>query len=563
MHTMYMRTVTTKGVKYVQIAHSYRDPNTGVSKVRALQSLGRADSLDVEGLKRFVANICHFIEPYEGKPVQPALGVDSPFEFVGSRELGVPHLFDALWTRLGIRKTLESLLLGRDYGTAVERLVFAMVLNRAMAPSSKLAMEDWVAEEVAVTGLPSVEVHQLYRAMDFLLESAEEIQRNVFSAVANLFDLEVDVIFFDTTTTYFEVEGLCEGEEEEFRKRGYSKDSRPDLGQIVVGFAMTRDGIPVRVWSWPGNTSDQNVVEEVKKDLNGWRGPTEGGCGRVVTVVDAGFNSVENRRVLQGAADGYIIGEKMRLGREGEPAEATQRAGIYKKLDCGLEAKEVIVGQGAARRRFIVVRNPDEVERDQKRRADIVAEVTRRIEELKQLKGEPHTKAACALRSHSVYGRYIRQSKTGLLSLDHGKLKRDARLDGKYLISASEDSLPVEDVALAYKNLWRIERLNRDLKRLVDIRPVYHRLEDRIRSHVLLCWLALLLIRVAENETNQTWRQIRATLSKLKVGIHRTAAGEVRTPTPVTEEQRKVFAALQVESPPKQSSISVNKRRDV
>jgi len=119
---------------------------------------------------------------------------------------------------------------------------------------------------------------------------------------------------------------------------------------------MTRDGIPVRVWAGDppkvgaGNTADQNVVEEVKKDLNGWRGPTEGGCGRVVTVMDAGFNSTDNRRVLQGAADGYIIGEKVRPGRDGEPADATQRAGVYKKLSCGLQAKEAIVGQGASRR---------------------------------------------------------------------------------------------------------------------------------------------------------------------------------------------------------------------
>lgn len=551
---MYLRTVTTNGVKYVQLAHNYRDPETGVSKVRVLQSLGRADNLDVEGLKRLVASICRYLEPYEGKTsLQPSLGLESPFEFLGSRELGVPYLFDVLWNRLGIKKTLESLLSERYYETAVERLVFSMVLNRAMAPSSKSAMEDWVSNEVELKGLPSVEVHQLYRAMDFLLESAEEIQRNVFSAVANLFNLEVDVIFFDTTTTYFEIEGLPEEEGEEFRKRGYSKDSRPDLGQIVVGFAMTRDGIPVRVWSWPGNTSDQNVVEEVKKDLNGWK------LGRVVTVMDAGFNSQQNRRVLQGAADGYIIGEKMRLGREGEPAEATQRAGVYRKLDCGLEAKEVIVGQGATRRRFIVARNPDEVERDQKRRDDIVAEITKRLEELNQLKGEPHTKAACALRSHAVYGRYIRQSKTGILSLDQGKVKRDARLDGKYLISTSEDSLPVEDVVTAYKNLWRIERLNRDLKHLVDIRPVYHRLEDRIRSHVLLCWLALLLIRVAENETNQAWRELSSSLSKLKVGIHRTQSGEVRQSTPITEEQKKVFTALRVEPPPRYLSVTVTK----
>lgn len=554
---MYLRTVTTNGVKYVQLAHSYRDPVTRVSKVKVLHSLGRADSLDVEGLKRLVANIQRFLEPYEGGTRQATLGLESPFEFMGSRELGVPWLLDSLWARLGVKKTLESLLCGRDYGTAVERLVFSMVLNRAMAPSSKLAMEDWVFGEVTVKGLPSVEVHQLYRAMDFLLESADEVQRGVFSSVANLFNLEVDVIFFDTTTTYFEIEGLSKGEEEEFRRRGYSKDSRPDLGQIVIGFAMTRDGIPVRVWCWPGNTSDQSVVEEVKKDLNGWK------LGRVVTVMDAGFNSVDNRKILQGAADGYIIGEKMRQGREGEPVEATKRAGTYKRLACGLEAKEVVVGKGAGRRRFIVVRNPEEAERDQKKRADIISEATKRLEELKQLKGEPHTKAACALRSHSVFGRYIKQSKAGALSLDMAKIKGEGRLDGKYLISTSEDDLSVEDVVTAYKNLWRIERLNRDLKHLVDIRPVYHRLEDRIRSHVLLCWLALLLIRIAENETNQTWRQLTSVLSKLKVGIHRTQSGEVWQSTQLTAEQKGVFQALGVELPPKYLSVTTSKPQNL
>ena len=288
----------------------------------------------------------------------------------------------------------------------------------------------------------------------------------------------------------------------------------------------------------------------MKKDLNGWK------LGRVVTVMDAGFNSTDNRKVLQGAADGYIVGEKMRLGWDGEPAAATQRAGNYKKLACGLEAKEVIVGgQSALRRRFIVVKNPDETKRDQEKRADIISEATRRLEELNQLKGEPHTKAACALRAHPAFGRYIKQSKTGTLSLDQARIKREARLDGKFLISTSEESLSTEEVVLAYKNLWRIERLNRDLKHLVDIRPVYHRLEDRIRSHVLLCWLALLLIRMAENETGKTWREIRSLLSGLKVGIHRTGGSEVWQTTPLTPEQKELLSTLQTDPPPRYLSI--------
>ncbi|MEW6033131.1 MAG: IS1634 family transposase [Bacillota bacterium] len=180
----------------------------------------------------------------------------------------------------------------------MERLLFAMVASRALDPSSKLGMEYWVAGEVLIDGLSEVEVHQLYRAMDFLLEAAEEIQFGVFSAVADLFNLEVDLIFLDTTSTFFEIEGEDEGEEG-LRKWGFGKDKRSDLAQVVVGFAVTRTGIPVRSWVWPGNTADESVIEEVKKDLNGWR------LGRVVVVADTGFNSEENRRILQGAGGHY------------------------------------------------------------------------------------------------------------------------------------------------------------------------------------------------------------------------------------------------------------------
>jgi len=258
----------------------------------------------------------------------------------------------------------------------MERLVFAMVANRALAPSSKLAMERWVAEEALIDGLPEAEVHQLYRAMDFLLEAQEEIQFGVFSAVADLFNLEVDFIFLDTTSTYFEVEGE-DSDEEGLRKWGFSKDKRSDLAQVVVGFAVTRTGIPVRCWVWPGNTPDQKVIEDVKRDLCGWR------LGRVVVVADTGFNSEANRRVLQGAGGHYILGEKLRAGKKGLPVEALGRPGSYRTLDNGLEIKEVVVGgDSEARRRLVVVRNPEEAARDRQKREDIVAEAQRRLDEL-------------------------------------------------------------------------------------------------------------------------------------------------------------------------------------
>jgi len=315
----------------------------------------------------------------------PAVGTPKPYlaSHEYHRRLGGTWLLDGLWKRLGIDKVLRRLLARRGYTTPVERLVFAMVANRALEPSSKLAMEHWVSSEVLIDGLPEVEVHQLYRAMDFLLEAEEEIQFDVFTAVADLFNLEVDLIFLDTTTTYFEIEGEDPGEDG-LRRWGFSKDRRSDLAQVVVGFAVTRTGIPVRCWVWPGNTVDQNVVEEVKRDLNGWR------LGRVVVVADTGFNSETNRRVLQGGGGHYILGEKLRLGSRGLPAEALSRAGSYRSLDNGLEIKEVVVGgDSEARRRFVIVRNPEEAERDRRKREDIVAEVERRLDDLEQLRQTP------------------------------------------------------------------------------------------------------------------------------------------------------------------------------
>src|SRR5690625_1005257 len=457
---MYLRTTRAKGHEYVQLAHNYRDPKTRVTKVRVLYNCGRKDRLNLNELRRLIQSAARFLPPDEGGPIREQLGGEQSFEFLGAREFGGSWLLDGLWKRIGIDTTLRTLLKGRGFQTPIERLLFAMTANRALEPSSKLGMEHWVAEKVLIDGLPEVEVHQLYRAMDFLLEAAEEIQRDVFSAVGHLFNLEVDLVFMDATSTYFESEGEDEDDDGNgLRKRGYSKDSRPDLAQVVIGFAVTRDGIPVRCWVWPGNTADETVVEEVKRDLNGWR------MGRVVFVADTGFNSEKNRRVLQGAGGHYIMGEKLRLGSRAQSHEALKRGGKYRRMDNGLEIKEVIVGgDSAARRRFVVVRNPDEAARDRKKREDIVRETERRLEELKQLEGKPHEKAACDLRAHKVFGRYIRQTKTGKLRLNKAKIAAEAQFDGKFLVSTSDDGLSADDVVLGYKQLAEVERVFRDLK---------------------------------------------------------------------------------------------------
>ena len=554
---MYLRTVTSGRHEYVQMCHNYREGGSGPSRTRVLFSFGRKDQLDVEALRRLVASISRYLDPAEAAEVRAAAGVELGARFLGAKHVGGTHVLDGVWQRLGIAAGLEKLLAERGYRTPVERLLFALVANRALDPGSKLAVESWVADEAHVDGLADVDVHQLYRAMDFLLEAHDEIQREVFWSVANLFNLEVDLLFLDTTTAYFEIEGEDEdvagddGADDEadevvsgLRKRGHSKDSRPGLAQVVIGFAVTRDGIPVRCWVWPGNTADVNVVEEVKRDLNEWK------LGRVMLVMDAGFNSEANRRILQGAGDAFIIGERLRAGSKGDVVEAAQRAGRYKTLASGLRVKEVTIQQNSvAARRFVIVHNPEQERFDRERRDDIVRETERRLTELGELAGKAHTKATCALRAHPTYGRYVRQTKTGKLAIDRGKIATEAKLDGKFLVSTSDPHLSIEDIALGYKQLHEIERVNRDLKHTVDIRPVHHRREDRIRAHVLLCWLALLLIRVIENDSGQTWHQLKKLFRPLMVAQHATKHGTVSETNPVTTEQKRVLDALRVKPP--------------
>lgn len=547
---MYIRTVTRKNkdgslVRYIQLAHNEWDPEAGCAKARVLYNFGREDGLDLEALRRLAKSISRFLSPEDALRCEAELGGKEPLRFVSSRPLGGAWVLDQLWSALGIGKALEHLLRLRNFKTPVERSLFAMVANRALAPSSKLAIEDWVGSEVVIPGLDAIEVQQLYRAMDFLVGSDETLQQAIYFSVADFLNWEVDLLYFDTTSTYFEVEEEDPDSDEQpgLRKRGHSKDHRPDLPQAVIGLAVTRDGIPVRCWVWPGNTSDASVIPQVKKDLVGWK------LGRVITVVDRGFASEDNLRQLQRSGGHYIAGERMRSGKPNVDV-ALNRAGRYQMVRDNLEVKEIIVGDGEARVRYVLVRNPEEAKRDRATREKILKQLREELAALQDRNGEAHPKAACELMAHPTYGRYLRLDRRGRPKIDQAKVKAEEKLDGKYLLRTSDDTLPAEDVALGYKQLLEVEDAFRTLKSTLDLRPVYHRLEDRIRAHVLLCWLALLLIRVAESKTGQTWRNLRRVLQRMHLGEFAGRNGRVLQRTQTTTEQKQVFAALKVAEPP-------------
>jgi len=542
---MYVRTISRKNksgstTTYVQLAHNVRDAKTGQSKADVLYTFGRADSLDVDAIRRLTKSLSRFLTPEEALRIQGTIEGENPIRFLKSVPMGGAYLLRALWEQLGIPQALSQCMKDRSFTSPVEWATFAMVANRALAPDSKRGVEEWVKEDVALGNPESIVLQHLYRAMDVLLEYRETIHKEVYFAVADLLNLEVDLIFFDTTSTYFEMD---EEDEEGLRRYGHSKDHRPDLPQVVIGLAVTKEGIPVKCWTMPGNTSDMKTVEKVKSDLLGWK------LGRCVWVMDRGMSSEENRMILQRAGGHYIIGEKLRDNQEIH-REVLAKRGRFTSVRENLEIKEVTIGDGEKRRRFILVHNPEEAKKDQATREKTLKKIEEALKSIKEQTGPGHKKNVFALLSHRTMGRYLRQLKTGRIKIDKGKIKEESHLDGKYIISTSDDTLSAEDVALGYKQLMEVERAFRTLKTTLDLRPVYHRKDERIEAHVFLCFLALLLVRVAERKTNLAWDHIKAQMERLHLGEFFSKEGRVLQTTEPTPEQVNILKQMKI-SPPK------------
>ena len=557
------RNADGSAVAYLALAQNERDPETGVPRARIIHRFGRADQVDREALARLVRSISRFLDPSEAV----AATASGEVRIIESRTMGSAWLADRLWERLEIGKTIINSATGRRFeAERVERAIFAMVANRlSVRPLSKLAGCEWVAERAFIEGLAAVSDDECYRAMDFLHAALPELQERVFFTVASLLDLEVDLLFFDTTSTYWETDRLPEELQDddeqpaaddddddesaprELGRRRYSKNSkdhRPDLPQVVVGMAVTRKGIPVRVWTFPGNASDQVIIRKVKDDLRGWN------LSRVIWVLDRGFTSERNRRYLQRGGGHYIVGEKLRSDSK-EAGAALSRQGRYHTVQGNLRVKQVRIDEGTNRDRFVICHNPERAERDRTVREQILDRLREEIHHADGLAPSKRSELYGALATKPAYKRFLRKTKTGKLRIDRAAVTRETKLDGKFLLRTSDESLTPADLAEGYKALYEAERGWRDLKHTIDMRPAYHRREDRIEAHVQLCWLALLLLRVAETETGETWRNLRHELDRMHLVTLATNEGTVSQRTELTPGHRRILGALELPEPPR------------
>jgi transposase len=526
---MYLRTTKRKNkdgsvVTYYQLAHNLWDPENKKSLTRIIHNFGRADQLDPNQLVRLCKSIARVCDVQVTDPLKPisecsdSPGLPENLQLVRTLELGTVVVIQALWERLGIGKVLREVIQQSDCQVPYQRALLAMTANRLCEAESKLGVWDRWLEKVYLPSCQELKLHQMYEAMDLLYEHSEKVEEAIFFQTANLLDLVVDVVFYDTTTVSFCIDAEDEEEEsaEALRKYGRSKEGTW-APQVVVALAVTREGLPVRSWVFPGNTSDMATIQKVKSDLKGWK------LGRALFVGDAGLNSEENRHELAKACGTYLLATRMGSVKEVK-GEVLSHPGRYKKLSENLRVKEVVIGgRGVARRRYFLCYNPKEADRQGKHRRKLVGMLE------SELAKHPDKSAtaqwAIELLASRRTKRYLTITAKGQIVINKKAVREAARTDGKWVLQSNDDSLSTADAACAYKSLTVIEGCFRTLKRTqLKLNPVYHWLPRRIEAHVKICVLSLLIQRIAELECDQPWSHLRRVLGSLQATEFHTSS---------------------------------------
>ena len=552
---MYLRTTKRKNkdgsvVEYYQLAHNERHPVTRKPVAKIIHNFGRTDELDRAQLVRLcrsIARVCGLtvLDPMDQQhqALHAEVGLPGDLKIKNTVSFGCMLAIEALWERLGLKRTFSDIIKRKQLKVPYERALLAMTANRLCDPESKLGVWHRWLSKVYLPTCDGLKLKQMYEAMDLFYEHVSEVEENVFFQTANLFNLTVDLIFYDTTTASFcidQEDNDPEQETDNLRKFGRGKEGTWGP-QVVVALAVTREGIPVRCWVLPGNTTDVDTVQQVRTDLRGWN------LGRALFVADAGMNSQDNRKELARACGKYLLACRMSSVSEVKQDVLSKR-GRYTVFKDNLHAKEVTVGDGERRNRYILCYNPKEAERQGKHRAQV-------IELLEQELSRHPDKTASAqwaidLLASKRFKRYLSVTQANRIRIDRSKIRHAAKYDGKWVIETNDDTISLEDAASGYKGLMVIERCFRSLKKTqIKMTPMYHWVPRRIETHVRLCVLALLIERVAELCCNKPWRQIREALERLQVTKFENSSHRFLHRNELDPETSKILKSLKITTP--------------
>ena len=504
---MFLRTQTTAGRSYLLLVESERVD--GRIKQRVLLRLGRLDQLQASGqLDSLLVSLGRFSDKLA------VLDAHSRGNSVTTRtrSIGAALIFERLWAECGIGQVLRDMLCTRRFEFALERAVFMTVLHRLFVSGSDRAAERWMRSQ-AIAGTEELSLHHLYRTMGFLGEPLREpeveagaikadggaaakaaspfdlrtrkdlIEEELFARRRDLFT-DVELVFFDTTSIYFEGEGG-----QSIGRHGHSKDHRPDLKQMVVGMVLDNAGNPLCSTMWPGNTTDVTSLVPVVKRLQ-----THFGVQRVCIVADRGMISDSTIIDIESRGWFYILGVRMRRTKEARD-EVLSRAGRFQtvhaksddsKAPSPLQVKEVWVADEKEQRRYIVCRNEDQAIKDAHDRLAIIDSLVQALK-----RGDK------SLIGNNGFRRFVTGS-AARWRIDEAKVAEEARYDGKWILRTNTD-LSAAQVALKYKQLWTVETIFRTMKSQLHTRPIFHKTDDTIRGHVFCSFLALALRKALQD----------------------------------------------------------------
>lgn len=481
---MFFRTKKSGVRAYLQIVESFRD--AGKPRQRVIATLGRMDELTASGqLESLLASGARFAE---NAMVLNAFE-SGDLTAVTTQRIGPALIFERLWEETGCKAVIANLARERGFTFSLERAVFLTVLHRLFSPGSDRAADKWRAD-YRIDGTETLSLHQLYRTMAWLGEPlpAEEqanktpfaprctkdvIEEHLFDRRRDLFT-SLDLVFFDTTSIYFEGEGG-----ETLGQRGHSKDSRPDLNQMVVGMVLDSEGNPLLTEMWPGNTTDVKSLVPIVERLQ-----QRFGVVNVCIVADRGMISEETMAALEAQHWFYILGARLRSTTEVRD-EVLSRAGrfevVYPKSGIAsdpspLKVKEVMIDE----RRYIVCFNEDQAKKDAADREAIIANLREKLPQ-----------GAKALVGNKGFRKYLSKPAAGF-AIDEAKVRLEARYDGKWVLRTNTD-LPADVIALTYKQLWAVEDFFRTTKTTMETRPIHHKRDETIRGHVFCSFLAIVL----------------------------------------------------------------------
>lgn len=506
---MFARIKKSGKYQYLQIVENHKEGKK--VKQSVIATVGRLDRLQSKGR---VETLIRSLSKYSEKVL---LVLSNKSDVTANGKKIGPHLiFERLWSELGIKEAIKRFLKGRKFEFDVERAIFLTVLHRLMVSGSDRSCDKWRRDYV-IEGIDGIELHHMYRAMAFLGEELSDqkdatpfsprcmkdlIEEDMFFTQRDLFS-GLDLVFFDTTSIYFEGEGGELGE------KGFSKDHRPDLNQMVVGAVIDDNGRPICCEMWPGNTADVKtlipVIDRIRKRFT---------IGRFCIVADRGMISAETIEELESPERNipYILGARMRKVKEVK-LEVLSRSGRYTEVHpegrtskdpSPLQVKEVRVDGN----RYIVCLNTRQARKDAKDREAIIASLK------EQIKRGPKS-----LVGNKGYRKYLKVQR-GSVTIDLEKVKYESRFDGKWVLKTNMDLSP-EQVALKYKELWMVERVFRDIKTMFETRPVFHQRGDTIRGHVFCSFLALVLRKELQRRLETSgyvfeWSDIKQDLKALQ-----------------------------------------------